>query len=523
MPTTNKDAYVYVKHPTKMRANFLNLDEPGDMPWTILVGITAFALISFGYVGVTIGVIAAVAVWIISMLRWGKQAERIYAMLFVVPFKEFALEKRKGIIFRATTDSKRVRRKKSLETAYPYEVREYDNMGLVYHKRRATLTMIFVASGSAMSSLSLSRQFAFNQRIAGTILRASAAVGIKGLELCFGLNIRPGSPYEVSDNLLEYGNMDALVPKALSDNKPLEDYTDEDFMNDFLSRVAIDLQNEMSENGPDAQIVFTVTIKESRALRRISQRKSGEYELREIRNEPLVRIRDTVLEQWGRVADDVRMLNGDEVEAHLRTSRDIVMVKDFYDDQNDRTTSADPADAAERNFHAPMSSITAEKESLEIDSTHMASFKLTGFPDQMDEPPVDFIRERTSVYAIPAEYYSVSIQMRTQKTGWQYRLAEGGANLRGAAGSLIGARTSGPRVERREQESYEELTKLDGTVYSVSFIPIVTVLATNAEDLEDAAYACHKTLSVEQFEPVRITGRFRQLDTVLSAITHIPS
>jgi len=509
----------FVPHPTRMRVNFFPLDDVFDYVWSAILLCLAFVLDAqlqdFG----TLAWLFVAILWTVTM--WPihpHKDERLYYLSLVAPLRELYSIYKKGVVWKIGQKEK-----------FPYEVREFGKMGLVYDLNKGTYSMIFRMSGSAASTLSLVGQHGHNAQIGEILRRASASTGLKGLQVTFGYDIRPENPYAVRYILSQSGDINVILPEALVNGKPLEEYTAKDHRETSLRQIA----NEMELMALDATMptmVYVVTMQDNRVFRRILRRK--EFYSQQVRRQSLIRIKETLTTLLRTVGQGIEMLDGDQAEEYLRQCRDIALINEYYGLKHQKLaaegefgTDSEALSSEEQNkvLHAPNNHIVANPDSLTMDGTSSTVIDITEFP--LDQPPVNYVREYSSVFNLPATFSSVSITGKTKKGSVQSFGRETGNLFGDAARSLTGREKRGVAREEMETEREQEERRLRAS-YTIDFKPSVAILAADnengREDLEIQVLATIDQLREKGLGPVPVTGRFRQFNRVLSAITHIP-
>jgi hypothetical protein len=530
MSDRSDEANHFIITPTRQRINFFPLVGL-DWPWTYIIAFIVLIFVAFNGEYANLVIAAGATVWVLTMLPAPKKDERIYYLFLVAPFKELFLALKKGVDWEATARQKKVL---NAQGKYPYEVRVFGSMGLVYHLFDRTYSMVFRVSGSNISVENLITQHGMNARFGDLVIKASAITKLKGLLVTFGYDHRPVNPYEVENVFAERGALDAVRPLALAENKDIEDYTPYDRRMAFHHQ----LYNEMIQMpalGSAPQMVYVVTVDDNRKFRNILKR--SQFYQSELRNQPLIRIKNTIMSQLSMLAEGVEMLDGFAAEEYLRRAWDIEL-EGYFDEIEIRLAESIDNTSGEteydnENNHAPRESIVAHSDRLQLDGTHISTIKLTEGP--LDQSPVNFIRDYTSVFDLPARYYSVSVTAQTRKGSAQYTRREAAGTVASVATSMLDAGPSGVKRERMEEERDEGMRLLDASPYTADYSIRIAILNTHpytveSDDpdnpiigLEDEVTNCIDALTKDRLGPEAVTMRFRQKMEALSTITHIPN
>ena len=503
----------FVPHPKRMRVNFFPIEDVSDYIWSIVLLFGGLTLSTFwGDFGVLAWLLFGVF-WLFTMWPiFPSKDERLYYLIFISPFRELFQVYKKGVIW-----------KKGQKDKYPYEVREFGKMGLIYNVSKGTYSMVFRMTGSLASTLSLVGQYGNNASIAEILRRASASTGLKGLQVTFGYSVRPENPFAVRYELAERGDINVILPESLMQEKPEEEYTAVDRREIFLRQIANEMEM-MALDGTLVTMVYVVTINDSRVFRRILRQ--GEFYSQQVRRQSLIRIKETLTTLLRTVAQGVEMLNGDQAEEYLRQSRDVARAYEYYGLVNQRAAEGEDTltkDEQTKLLHAPSESITANADSLTMDGTSGTVIRLTEFP--LDQPPVNFVREYSSVFDLPAPFFSVSITGKTKKGSVQSFAKSTGNTFADAARSVTGREKKGLAQQELESEREDEERRLRAS-YTIDFRPSVAILAADENKSRDSldlqVLATIDQLREKGLGPVHVTGRHRQYNEVLSTITHIP-
>jgi len=509
----------FVSHPTRMRVNFFPMDEASDYVWSVILIVLSIVFNAlwqdFGAFAWLIGFV----LWIITM--WPvvpSKEERLYYLVFIAPFRELYQMYKKGVIW-----------KNGQKEKFPYEVHEFGKMGLIYDTSKQTYSMVFGMTGSAASTLSLLGQYGHNAQIAEILRRASASTGLRGLQVTFGYDIRPENPLAVRYILSEMGDINVMLPEALMNDKPVEDYTAKDKREVALRQIA----NEMEMMALDASsvtMVYVITMQNNRVFRKILR--SGEFYSHQVRRQSLIRIKETLTTLLRTVAQGIEMYDGDQAEEYLRKCRDIAHYYEYCGLINQQLAAGEEGSEQDelltdeekvKILHAPNEHIIANQDSLTMDGTSGSVVRITEFP--LDQPPVNYVREYSSVFNLPAPFFSVNVTGKTKKGSVQSFTKETTNTLTDAARTMTGRQKRGVAQEEMETEREAEERRLRAS-YTIDFKPSVAILAADDENGRDnldlQVLATIDQLKEKGLGPVQVTGRFRQFNEVLSAITHIP-
>lgn len=527
--STSMEGNYYVPHPLKRKADFFPIEDLSDFMWIAFV-LTSVSIIANQVVDEFRSIVYLIgAVFLILTLYpvFEKKHERLYYLFVVAPILELYYILRRGKIYRDGDKEK-----------WPYEVRAFGDIGLIYHLDKGTYSMVFKTSGSTMSTMNLTAQMGQNSMLAKIIRRASAATKLRGMKISFGYDIRPENPFAVSYMLAKTGAPNVLLPEAVMSGKPLESYTRQDRRETYLRQIA----NEMEEMAfyatrPD-NMVFVVTIKDNRVFRKILRR--GEGWTGEVRNQTIFLIRETLTLLLKKVAQDVRLITGPEAEEYLQVARSITDAYQMYTEQHlhnaalheQQEEDAVPDALIElesgetekpseeyRFAPAPQREITAYSDALSMDGTYGTVIELTEFP--LDQPPVDYLRDYSPVFNLPADFFTLNVMGQTKKGSLQSFTHDLGNLMSDSTRSLLGREKQGLKAELLQEKRDEEAHRLN-TTYTINFTAEVAILATDREKLEDQALRSINLLGEETMGPARVTGRFRQFKALRAAITHIP-
>ncbi len=506
----------FIPHPRTMRVNFFPFDV-FDYVWTSLIFVACLLLAqSWGDFG-SLAWLVFGAIWFVTMWPiFPTMNERLYYLGLVAPFKELYFHRKKGYIWR-----------KGQKEKYPYEVREFGKMGLIYTLDRQTYSMIFSMKGSPVAALSLVSQYGHNAQHAEILRRASASTGLRGLELTLGYDIRPENPFAVRYELALGGDLNVVLPEALVNGTPESEYTAKDHREVFRRQIANEMEL-MALDAPQVSMVAVFTIKDNRVFRRILRQ--GMFYSHQVRRETLVRIRENLTTLLRTVYEGVEMLNGDQAEEYLRKSRDIAEIYEFYsqmdefysDEEQRRTMQGDESFVPSSDrpvYHAPFDHIIANPESLTMDGTSIALIRLTEFP--LDQPPVDYLREYSSVFNLPVPFFSLNVSGKTKKGSLQSFIKGPRETFMDTTLEMVGNAKGGSEQDEVNERREAERQRLKAS-YTIDFKPSVVILAANQEDLDSQVLSTIDLLREKNLGPVHVKGRFRQWREVLSTVTHLP-
>lgn len=524
------DTNYFVVTPTRPRTNFFPL-VGWDYPWTVLMSIITLLFIAqyrdLSNLVVAIGLV----VWVVTMLPARKKEERVYFLFLVAPFIELILTLKSGVDWKSSNKQKSAA---NSARKYPYEIREFGSMGLVYNLFDHTYSMIFEVTGSNISVENLVTQYGMNARFGDLFLKASAITKLKGLLITFGFDIRPESPYEIENVFAARGALDVVKPLAQAEAKDIKDYTQYDHRMAFYHQLYKEMVS-MTKPASSPQMVYVVTVDDSRKFRSIL--KKSKYYSSEMRKQPLIRIKNTIMSQLSLLADDVKVLDGFSAELYLRRAWDVKLEGYFEEIELRLASSIDETGGEyeydQENNHAPREIIAMHPDRLQMDGTHLSTIVLTENP--LDQSPVNFVRDYTSVFDLPANYYSVSVTAKTKKGSRQYNVRAASSTIASVSTDILDAGVSGVRRERMEQERDEGMRMLDASLYTADYTIRIAIL--NAEPftletddpdkprigLEDEVISCVDALTKDGLGPEPVTMRFRQKMEALSAVTHIPN
>lgn len=524
MSNSSEVGNYFVPHPRHMRASFFPITEFSDFVWTALVAL------AFGSLGSAWGEFSSIA-WVLGFAFWvitmwpvvPSKDERLFFLVLIAPVIELAFVLRGGRIW-----------SKGKKVKYPYEVREIGPMGLIYHLERKTYSMVFYVDGSTISTYDLVSQMGQNSQIAQIIRRASAITGLKGLQFTFGYDVRPEDPFAVRYMLANMGNVDVLLPEVLATSKPESEYTREDRRMIKLRGIANEMEM-MALNAAKTTMSITVTVKDNRAFQKIIR--EGYVYNQDIRRQTLVQITNALAALLKTVYENPRMLNGDQAEEHLRMTRDVARIQDFYARKMLESAAAEEArlngshrpvevirpvqveTTVQDVFHAPEENITAHSDCLEMDGTYAALIKLVEF--ELDQPPVNYVRDFSDVFNVPALYFSVNVTGQSKKGSIQFLAKDASNTVSKTLRRMSDSERSGILAEEAALKEDEELRRLR-TSYTVDFVPSVVILSDDRDALDLSVLETTGQFTERQLGPSRVTGRFRQYREVLSALSHIP-
>lgn len=516
-----------LRHPVVRTPRFGRF-EPSDWVWTGIVGIIGILISSIVFDGQIFALILVpfIVIWALTM-RVSKDP-RFNERLYLVPITTIndldVTYRKKGIIWKQTTDkkqfAKRNPKRKRSRTPFPLEVRVFDkvglrDIGLIYNQEKRTLSMVFKGDGSDVGSMSRLEQYYWLKRFSKMITKAAAIAGIRGLRMSVGIRNRPQDQWLIPETMLEVGDIDAILPKAIALNLPKSEYLDTDetdvllheFMNDFA---------EITVQTYDVDMLVVLTVKENAALRRAAQK--VEIKERDLKRLPIMRIKNVIQPILERLIGEVEILGEEGAERHLRKARDVATLYDYYEAAHDEVVRKREGVEVDIVYdrYLPEKNITVYKDCLNVDGTWAAVLDMTTFP--ADEV---YAHDAASLYDTEARFSSFSIIGETFHSGREYTTKNIGNNVKSDIADFIGVIRSGPKARRKEAESEERLAEMDEAVFNQDFVIRYAVLSGSKDDLEEDIDLDIDHFSGQSLGPHRFSNPSKQWRRFLTTVTLI--
>ncbi len=527
-----KDTYYFVSHPRTPKRSIFPLTT-ADIMWIWIIAIVAAYIGSF-FVGFQNLVYIGAFIFVFATLMPAPGGDDSwYYITLVAPIRNFLIWRRHDVIWKEGMS----------DDMYPYKVHVFHDIALVYYTVRRTYSVVFLVGGSNISTLKLGGQMGVHASIKDVIEKAAVQTGIDGIRINYGYDILPGNPFDVSYANIERVNLNALSKSLRITDKPEGEYSPEEKRWSFRRQ----LLNEMEEagvQGTNPRMVYTVTFKNNRVFRKILKRKV--FWSSDLRKQSLVSVRDTLTKLLGGIYEDVQVLGQEALEAYLRQARDVAKIHFYYGENHLAMVEAEDKDENvmfPSDRFAPSQHIIAKNDRLQIDGTLATVFELDEFP--LDQPPVNYVRDFSGVFDLPVMFFSTDIAGKS-RSGRARRVFVDVANTFGDQGMKFIGRERSSRKEAKVEESREQEAERIDRKYTVDFKPTVAVYGvTDTNDFqrlynrylnspefsgmtpeEIFAYEVKQAdnhLDLHGLEPVRVKGRFRQMETVLGTIMHIPT
>lgn len=507
----------FVPHPRYMKASLFPIDDPIDIMWSAAIFVATMYVGNLWGDYYSVAWVLGISLWLLTMSPvFRTKDERLYYLILIAPFIELGYVLKKGYIW-----------KTGQRPNFPYEVHDFGSMGLIYDTNDKSYSLPFKVKGSRVGTYMLDEQWGWNRQLADIIERASISTGLRGLEFTFGYGIRSEDPFVVQYMLTALGNVDAVLPEALVTNKAPKDYTalDERFVN--LRTIA----NEMEEMGLGAAkptMTVTVTVKKSRKFEKIL--KKGVAYSEDLQGQTLIQVRNTLVSLLQNVYEDPQLMNGAEAQEYLYLQR-TANPQVYYAEKMEAQAAAamrqqegsdaddDAVSVLNDTYHAPQQYIRAHPKCLAMDGTYGTTFRLTEVP--LDQPPVDYFRDFSGIFDIPALYFSVSITGRTKKGSTQYATKDASSRVSKTFREMSGTEQDGIVAEEAAMKEEAERRRLRAN-YTVDFVPRITILSDDRAQLEKWAREADAQLQQRQLGPARVKWRFRQRREVLPGLLHLP-
>lgn len=565
-----------IKHPLVRSQRFIPR-EPLDWIWTAAVAALGLIITSvvnnagFGWL-TSLLIIPLAGVWAFSMYtpESSKYNERIYQIPVTI-IKDIRLRMNRGEVYRSeqsikaemriSAEEKEKEQRAKLEgvpykrvpvnvesitateignfeigpeerrrvaKVFPLEVRGFAvskdaNIGLIYNKSKMTYSMVFTADGSKVRDASRKSQYNTIMRYAGLIKKATATAGLRGLNVSMGIRNRPQDQWLIPETMLEVGDLDVILPEALINEKPTDEYTLDDKMDIELNELLADFA-ELGVQSYSVDMMVVITVKENDALRKAY--KDATMSEKDYRRLPIVRIQNVILPTLNRiVGGGVEILDVEGAERYLRKALDVSTLFYFYGDaeetkvlKRERVEAGieEVVDYSKFNRYLPKGHIISTNTSLNVDGTFGSVLDMTTFPKgelyAHDMPALTDAESRWS---------SFSVIGQTVRSGLEYTVTNGARGLFSDLADRFGIIVTGPRADRKAGEQYDRLTEMDNAGVNQNFVVRFAALETSADALEQQL-----ALDVDRFNgiglgPVQVTCPSQQWLKFLSTVTLI--
>lgn len=514
------------KEPEKRSQRFLPKSR-AEILWSIFIAVCIFTVTKlFDGLPAQLGTILAAVAWYIGMRQPEKHDDRV----FMVPFNKFKrrqLRRADGILLDARTPwerdgreptNKELKRIEQVEAAAakgkarkhrtltPLEIHGFGDLGLAFHTRKLTHSLVFTTTGSPTLARRLQEQFADHRALGMTLCKGAS---VQGASIGVGIGIRT-RPENVNTHWLfmnEFG--ESRVVDYQETDKPESEMTDAEKRFKFLHGEFNSLK-EIYDRGNGIDMVLVITVSQSNAFRKALEKE--EMTQHDVDMQPISRIRtiiDANLREQGWA--QVHALTPSELEKYLRRSWDAVGLGDY----NYRSlVQAATGETTTDNWY-PEKLVQAKFNYVVIDGNYCATLKVThGRRSPLPHEP-------RQLYASSVPWFSAGIVGETISAGWEYRSRNLGRSVLADAIDVFGLERTGPAAERVEQESYAWLKDMDEARFTMSYNKLIGIIANSLEELAVLVQAETDRQLSKGNVVMRVEGEERQYVSFMTAATLI--
>jgi len=410
-------------------------------------------------------------------------------------------------------------RQRNEQSILPVRVVRLGDMGTVVNEKHRMITFIVRVSGTDITTKTIAQQKAFNEKLGEKIKLTVSPVRRAHPWVGFIYRSRPDNAYEYEKSLREL--LDGRVMAPPGEEKPLDEWTEDDHINAFVNQVVVEEGMDLVETLVNPEMAITLTVRYSsrfakvlEAAKKPGQNRAVTFEHKHLLKEPVMRLRDAALPLLREIyTGEVEVLDFDETVMYLRMGHDLNI-----SEYNRQAYLAEVrGESLPSTSWMPEGYIDEYHDKLCVNGTWSATMLATTFTDEFALPYTarEFYTPRTT-------YYTAATIAKLTKGDHRYRTMQGMGDMSDGAREFFGIESRGPKAHRAAQDAYNKLAQLDRSGYAAAYQPMITVSKLSEHDLEAAMIHVDSGLDGVQFGPQRVIGSSVQWEEFFSASTGIP-